>query len=114
MRCFLAGLLCSISLLFQCAYAQSGALENFKAGNFAAAIPLLKTAGSASPNDPLLQAALLSSLVQEDRIDEASDCDEHDAAAFPNSPEVVAARVNSPFTWATCCKPKGFSRAPSN
>ena len=67
-------------------------LAVYKSGNFAAAIPLLQSALSKFPNDTLLQAALLSSLVYDGRVDQASEADEHDAAAFPDSPEILAAR----------------------
>ena len=97
MRGFLAILLCWICLSSRCAEAQNSALETYKAANYAAAIPLLKSATAASPGDAILQAALLSSLVQEDRIDEASDLDEHDAVAFATSPEVTAARGELAF-----------------
>ncbi len=72
-------------------------LTAYKSGNFAAAIPLLQNAVSKSPNDAFLQAALLSSLVYEGKVDLASDLDEHDAAAFPDSPEVLAARGEFAF-----------------
>ena len=72
-------------------------LAAYKAGNFEAAIPLLQSAVNQSPQDAPLQAALLSSLVYEGRVDQASDADEHDATAFPDSPEILAARGEFAF-----------------
>ncbi len=72
-------------------------LADYKSGNFVAAIPLLQNAIAKSPNDAALQAALLSSLVYEGKVDQAASADEHDVAAFPNSPEVIAARGEFAF-----------------
>ena len=72
-------------------------LTAYKAGNFQAAVPLLQSAVDQSPQDPLLQAALLSSLVYEGKVDQASDADEHDATAFPDSAEILAARGEFAF-----------------
>ena len=46
---------------------------------------------------PPLQAALLSSLVYEEHVDDASDTADADAANFPKSPEVLAARGEFAF-----------------
>ncbi len=64
----------------------------YKAADYKIAIPLLQAAAAKIPHDPLISAALLSALVYEGRLDQASDAAEEDAAAFPNSPEVIAAR----------------------
>ncbi len=64
----------------------------YREANYAAAIPLLQAAAAKTPPDPLIRAALLSALVYEGRLDEASDAAEADAAAFPTSAEVTAAR----------------------
>ena len=68
------------------------ALTVFRSGDYKSAIPLLQASAAKTPQDPLLAAALLSALVYEGRVDEASDAAEADASAFPNSPEVIAAR----------------------
>ncbi len=68
------------------------ALAVYKAGDYKTAIPLLRAAAASSPKDPLVRAALLSSLVYEGRVDEASDAADADTAEFPDSPEVMAAR----------------------
>nr|MDQ2712180.1 aspartyl protease family protein [Acidobacteriota bacterium] len=93
-RFLLAGLsICSFLLIAE----DDNGLSAYKSGNFEAAIPLLQNAVSKSPNDALLQAALLSSLVYEGRVDQAFDADEHDATALPDSPEVLAARGEFAF-----------------
>ncbi|MBV9781750.1 MAG: aspartyl protease family protein [Acidobacteriaceae bacterium] len=67
------------------------ALTVYKTGNYEAAIPLLEAAATKAPKDPILHAALLSALVYEGKVDEASDAADADAAEFPDSPEVIAA-----------------------
>lgn len=67
-------------------------ISAYKSGDYKTAIPLLQTSAVKNPHDPQLAAALLSALVYEGRVDEVSDAAETDAAAFPNSPEVLAAR----------------------
>ncbi len=69
----------------------------YKAADYNTAIPLLQTAAAKTPADPLISAALLSSLVYEGRLQQASDAAEADARAFPNSPEVIAARGEFAF-----------------
>ncbi len=64
----------------------------YKAGDYQTAIPLLEAAAAKTPKDPAIRAALLSALVYEGKIEEASDETDSDAAEFPNSPEVIAAR----------------------
>ncbi|HEX3682106.1 MAG TPA: aspartyl protease family protein [Bryobacteraceae bacterium] len=64
----------------------------YKTGDYETAIPLLRAAAAKTPQDPLISAALLSALVYEGRVDEAADTADADASAFPNSPEVMAAR----------------------
>src|SRR5690349_8382155 len=68
----------------------------YKAGDYKTAIPLLRAAQQSS-TDALRSAALLSALVYEGRVDESSEATEADAAAFPNSPEVIAARGEFAF-----------------
>ncbi len=72
-------------------------LAVYKSGNFAAAIPLLQNAAAKSPADAAVQAALLSSLVYEGKVEQASNADERSATAFPNSPDIVAARGEFAF-----------------
>ncbi|MDQ2841223.1 MAG: aspartyl protease family protein [Acidobacteriota bacterium] len=83
--------------LFPLAAQEDKGLAAYHAANFEAALPLLQTAVAKSPGDANLQAALLSSLIYEDKVDAASEADEHAAAAFPNSPEVIAARGEFAF-----------------
>lgn len=73
------------------------AIAAYKDADYLRAIPLLQAAVASTPKDPLLNAALLSALVYEGRVDEASDAAENAAAAFPQSPEVVAARGEFAF-----------------
>lgn len=73
------------------------AIAAYKAADYSHAIPLLETALSAAPRDPVLRADLLSALVYEGRIDEASDAADQDAAQFPQSFEVTAARAEFAF-----------------
>jgi hypothetical protein len=70
----------------------NNAIGAYKAGDFETAIPLLQTACAKHPDDPALRAALLSSLVYEGRVDEASDAADAAVADFPKSPDVLAAR----------------------
>ncbi len=69
----------------------------YKAADYRTAIPLLQAAAAKTPQDPLIRAALLSALVYEGRLAEASDAAEADAAAWANSPEVIAARGEFAF-----------------
>ncbi len=84
---FLAGLLPALALS-----ESSAALDAYKQANYAVALPLLRSAAAAAPRDAALEAALLSSLTQLDQVDEAADLDSRINTAFPNSPEVLAAR----------------------
>ncbi|MBV8867419.1 MAG: aspartyl protease family protein [Acidobacteriaceae bacterium] len=86
-------------------------LAAYKSGNFEAAIPLLQNAAAKTPGDPILQAALLSSLIYEGRVDQGSDVDERDATAFPNSPEVIAARGEFAFYMADMPQAERLFRA---
>ncbi len=90
----LALLLCVAALAASAADPDNG-ITAYKAGNYEAAIPLLQAANH--PPEPVISAALLSALVYQGRVDEASDAAEADAAAFPNSPEVLAARGELSF-----------------
>lgn len=67
-------------------------LAVYKSGDYKTAIPLLEAAVNATPKDSVASAALLSALVYEGKVEEASDAAEADAARFPDSPEVIAAR----------------------
>jgi len=88
-----------VALLSCCVlFAQNNdGLIAYKAGNFELAVPLLRRAAAQAPQDAEVQAALLSSLVYAGKLDEASEADEHDAAAFTESPEVLAARGEFAF-----------------
>jgi len=70
----------------------SDGITVYKTGDYQTAIPLLQAAAAKTPQDPIIAAALLSALVYEGRVDEAADAADADATAFPNSPEVIAAR----------------------
>lgn len=70
----------------------SDGITVYKTGDYKTAISLLQAAAPRTPPDPLIAAALLSALVYEGRVDEAADAADADAIAFPNSPEVIAAR----------------------
>lgn len=93
---FLAG----IALIFRLAVVggeRDDSLSAYEAGDYKAAIPLLRAAAAAKPDDAAHQAALLSALVYEDAVDEASDLADADAEKFPNSAEVLAARGDFAF-----------------
>jgi Flp pilus assembly protein TadD len=86
----------SVLVSFQiCAQADDG-LTAYQEGSFAAAIPLLEAAHSKTPEDAVIEAALLSSLVSEDRLDRAAEVDA-DAAKFSSTPEVLTARAEFAF-----------------
>lgn len=72
-------------------------LTVFKSGDYVRAIPLLQQAVAKNPKDAALQAALLSALVYEGRVDEAADAADNDAQNFPQSPDVLAARGEFAF-----------------
>lgn len=68
------------------------AIAAYKSADYNRAIPLLQAAVASTPKDAVLRADLLSALVYEGRLDEASEAADADAADFPQSPEVLAAR----------------------
>ena len=70
----------------------AGALTVYKAADFQRALPLLQAAVAAAPQDEALNAALLSSLVYQGKVDAASDAAISDKEKFPNSSAVIAAR----------------------
>jgi predicted aspartyl protease len=67
-------------------------LAAYREGDYKTAIPLLQASAASAHTDPVLRAALLSSLVYEGQLDAASDAADAAAQDFPNSPEVIAAR----------------------
>ncbi len=83
--------------------AQSGAgpvedaIATYNTADYVRAIPLLEAAVKSTPKDPILRADLLSALVYEGRVDEASDAADADAAEFPESPELLTARGEFAF-----------------
>jgi tetratricopeptide (TPR) repeat protein len=81
---------CLASVL--CTADSDNGIAAYKAGDYQTAIPLLEAAAAKTPNDAAIRAALLSALVYEGKIEEASDAVDADAVEFPNSPEVIAAR----------------------
>ena len=68
------------------------AMAIFKTGDYARALPALRQSVAKTPNDAVLQAALLSTLVYLGHVDEAADAADNDADNFPQSPDVLAAR----------------------
>ncbi len=72
-------------------------LAAYREANYAVAVPLLQKAIVHSPNDPLLEAALLSSLVYEGKTDEAFEAERRDEGNFAGSPEVTIARGEFAF-----------------
>jgi len=86
-------------LLSATAWAGDGddAISVYKTGEYKRAIPLLQAAVASAPRDPVVHADLLSALVYEGRVDEAADAAAADATAFPDSPEVLAARGEFEF-----------------
>lgn len=71
---------------------EDDALAVYKSADFERALPLLQAAVNASPNDEALNAALLSTLVYEGKVEAAADAASADEGKFPDSPVVVAAR----------------------
>lgn len=69
----------------------------YKSGDYAHALPLLQQAIAQNPKDPALQAALLSVLVYQGKVDDAAETAADDAQNFPQSPEVIAARGEFAF-----------------
>src|SRR5581483_2711960 len=72
-------------------------LTVYKSGDYASAIPLLQQAVAKDSKSAVLRAALLSALVYQGRVDEAADAANEDAQAFPQSPEILAARGEFAF-----------------
>lgn len=87
----LAGVMFSLVSIVCLAESNDG-LAAYKAGDYKTAIPLLQAAISSTPKDPVTRAALLSALVYEGKVEDASSAAEADAIQFPDSPEVTAAR----------------------
>jgi tetratricopeptide (TPR) repeat protein len=73
------------------------AMAAFRAGDYDTAIPLLSAAAGSDAKNAAIHAALLSALVYQGKLDEASDAAELAAGAFPDSPEVLAARGEFAF-----------------
>jgi tetratricopeptide (TPR) repeat protein len=69
----------------------------FRAGDYKTAVPLLSAAAGSDPKNAAVRAALLSALVYEGKLEEASEAADLAAANFPNSPEVTAARGEFAF-----------------
>lgn len=69
----------------------------FRAGDYKTAIPLLSAAAQSDPKNAPVRAALLSALVYEGNVQEASDAADAAAANFPDSPQVLAARGELAF-----------------
>jgi tetratricopeptide (TPR) repeat protein len=98
MRSCVFGVVLAVALFSPMMHSQDdNGLAAYKAGNFEAAIPLLQAAAARSPSDASIQAALLSALLYENRVDGASDLSQRDESAFPNSPAVIAARGEFAF-----------------
>lgn len=90
--------LCFFALaLFMRADEPADPIAVYKSGDYVHAIPLLQQAVAKNPKDPVMQAALLSALVYQGRVDEAADAAENDAQNFPQSPDVLAARGDFAF-----------------
>lgn len=64
----------------------------YRAGDYKTAIPLLSAASVSDAKNAAVRAALLSALVYEGKLEDASDAAERAATDFPDSPEVMAAR----------------------
>ncbi|MBV9499756.1 MAG: aspartyl protease family protein [Acidobacteriaceae bacterium] len=73
------------------------ALAAYEDADYEKAIPLLQSALAANRNDPVLTAALLSSLVYRERVEDAMEAAAADAINFPNAPEVLGARGEFAF-----------------
>ncbi len=94
MRVFAASALCLAFLLSPNAKPADSedALAVYKAADFDRALPLLRAAVAASPQDDALNAALLSSLVYQGQVDAAADTAIADKKRFPSSPAIITAR----------------------
>jgi tetratricopeptide (TPR) repeat protein len=85
--------LSGVALLVLSALASAGdAMAAYKGADYKRAIPLLQAAVATAPKDPAIRAALLSALVFDGRVEEASEAADADTAEFPQSPEIMAAR----------------------
>ncbi len=73
------------------------AISVFKQGDYKSAIPLLEAAIQQSPKDVVLRASLLSALVYEGRLEDASAAAEQGERDFADSPEMLAARGEYAF-----------------
>ena len=105
-------LLSALSLALPLAAAGTNdALALYKDANYQAALPLLRTAIAADPKNPLLHAALLSSLTYQGAVDEAADEAQADEAAFPQSPEVITARAEFAYFMANMVTAQKLFRA---
>ncbi|MBV8896143.1 MAG: tetratricopeptide repeat protein, partial [Acidobacteriaceae bacterium] len=69
----------------------------YKSGDYVRAIPLLQQAVAKNPKDAVIQAALLSALVYQGQVDEATDAADGDAQNFLESPDVLSARGDLAF-----------------
>jgi hypothetical protein len=67
-------------------------LAAYREGDYKTAIPLLQASAASAHTNPVLRAALLSSLVYEGQLDAASDAADAAAHDFPNTPELIAPR----------------------
>jgi predicted aspartyl protease len=76
---------------------RDAALEIFRDGNYAAAIPLLETVSASDPMDGAIAAALLSSLIAENSYDKAVDLGAKLKTQFPDSAEALSARGDLAF-----------------
>ncbi len=88
---------CALLLFVGFSAQADNGMAAFKQADYQTAIPLLQAAVAQSPKDSALNAALLSALVYQGRVDEASDAADDDAANFPGSPDVIAARGDLAF-----------------
>ena len=91
MLCFLA-----LAMLLR-ADEPSDPVSVYKSGDYVRAIPLLQQAVAKNPKDPVIQAALLSALVYQGQVDEATDAADGDAQNFSQSPDVLSARGDLAF-----------------
>lgn len=72
-------------------------LEAYKSGNYKVAIPLLEVKALADKDDAPTAAALLSALIYEGKLEQASQLAQQLAERFPQSPEAIAARGDLRF-----------------
>lgn len=96
-HCFARTLLLGAAAL-RLLYADAdSALAAFRAGDYNRAVPLLSAAAGADPKNAALRAALLSALVYQGKLEDASDAADLAARDFPDSPEILAARGEFAF-----------------